>query len=664
MKVGRSLMILIGLWMVAIVVACGTTSEVYKDGQNMMKQNRPDDAVGYFQQALKEDPDNPEYKGALRQAQQEAAKVHYKKAEKAFKETPDPTIPTLEEMDKEADIARKLDPQNAEVAAFSSRLKEKIKTLQENLKALYAQADADMAKEDWVTAVTKLRQINKLFPNYEDTGNRLAKAEQEGLKLFYQQGVSLGSQDDWKMAAQAFKSAMEINPNYLDVAKLYEAAKGKDNAVFYQSEAKKAANAQNWPRAIFMMEKVLDYQPDDAGLQRNLEDLKKKAAKIYVEEASKLMEGDRLSEAVKKMDLAKSYLPSLSGDAQFKTVVKALTAKLIERAEKLYMEKELWGNALVWLQKAESLNPNNQDLFQKIIDVKDRINRRIRKSVAVFDFGSPSNNRDAGKIVADKLITYLHRNASGDLRIIEREKLESILREMQLGQTGLVDIKSAQTVGKMRGIDTFIMGNVLQYSTKMTDNPSVGQVKVLVDEEDEANPEYQFWLMRNPKPSEEDMKNAPPRTKKKRTYQFVQYKHGVTKINAMIEISYKLVDTLSGENVVTNTIPGRSIKEDKYQDAVAMANIPYDPLELPTEAEVLDDLTNQKVGEMGQSVLKKFQSLEVEYLKDARAQQKRRNFDQAVEKLSDAIYDEKLKGISTSVSKEASETIEKLTQNQ
>ena len=663
MKIGKKLTQLVGLGLLLFIVACGA-SEVYQRGQDMMKQNRPDDAVSFFEQALKEEPGNQEIATALLQAKKEAAQLSYAKAKKAFSASPDLTVPALEQIAKEADRAQNLDPRNTEIAAFNSKLKEKIKTLQENIKTLYNQAETDMTKDDWLAAVTKLRQVNKLFPNYEDTGTRLSKAEQEGIKLFYQQGVNLGNQDDWKMAAQAFKSAVDINPNYLDVSKQYEAAKAKDSAEYYDAEAAKAVTAKQWSRAILMTEKALDYNPDDQARQKNFDDLKKKVAKIYFEEATRFIEAGQISAALKRIDLARTYMPSITSEAQFKTVQKDLTAKLMERAEKSFMERELWGGALVWLQKAELLTPNNQELFQKIVDVKDRISRRIRKSVAVFDFGSPSNNRDAGKIVADKLITYLHKNASGDLRIIEREKLESILREMQLGQTGLVDIKSAQTVGKMRGIDTFIMGNVLQYSTKTTDNASTAQVKVLVDEEDVPNPEFQFWSMQNPRATQEDLRRAPARTIKKRNYQFISYKHGIARINAMLEISYKLVDTLSGENVVTNTIPGRAIKEDKYQDAVAMANIPYDPLELPTEAEVLDDLTNQKVGEMGQSVLKKFQSLEVEYLKDARAHEKRRNFEQAIEKYIDAIYDEKLKSISTSVTQESMEAIDRLTRNQ
>ncbi|MCX5854712.1 MAG: hypothetical protein NTZ24_09150, partial [Deltaproteobacteria bacterium] len=228
----------------------------------------------------------------------------------------------------------------------------------------------------------------------------------------------------------------------------------------------------------------------------------------------------------------------------------------------------------------------------------------------------------------------------------------------------IVDVKAAQTVGKMRGIDTFIMGDVLQFTAKASDNASTSQVKVLVDEEDVRNPEFSDWLMMHPKPTDEDMKTAPSRTVKKRNYQFISYRQGVSKISALIEISYKLVDTSTGENIYANTIPGRLIKEDKYQDAVPAANIPHDPLELPSEAEVLDELTNEKISEMGQSVLKQFQSLEVEYFNQGEQQRlKRRNIDLAIEKYTDAMFDEKLKGISTPISQKSQELIDKLIQN-
>jgi tetratricopeptide (TPR) repeat protein len=658
MKHSHFRIILVGMSILILLCGCAV-SENYKMGQDLVNQNRWDEAVGYFESALKEEPANAEYKNALQKARQQAAKAHLEKAKQALSTAPDRNLRALEAINKEADAAYKLDAADPAIRTFNDQLRGKIAALRMEVKSLYEKAEADMQKEDWLPAVTKFRQVNKVYTGYEDTGSKLARAEQEGTKALYQQGILFGKQEDWKMAAQAFKAAMEINPKYLDVSRLYEEARARDNADYFLRESQKAEQGKNWERAILLMDKAADYQPDNKELLARLDGLKMKVGEVFFDEAVKAVNQGRFYPALKRIELIKSYDPQLMNEPMSKEFIKNFCAKLMERAQK-FAEKEMWGNTLVWYQKAEALNPNYPELFQRLLETRDHINKRIKKSIAVFDFSSPSASKDAGKIAANKLIAYLHKNASGDLRIIERENLQSILREMQLGQTGLVDMKAAQNVGKMRGIDTFIMGDVLHYSAKTTDAPSVSQVRVLVDEEDVRNPDFSDWLIMNPKPSAEEFKTAPPRTVKKRNYQFISYKQGSAKINAMIEISYKLVDTSSGENVFTNMVSGRLVKEDKYQDGVPVANIPHDPLELPTDEEVLDELTNGKVSEMGQSVLKNYQSLEVAYFNEAQQQQKRRNIEQAIEKYMDAIYDEKLKGMSTPVSQKSIESIDKL----
>jgi tetratricopeptide (TPR) repeat protein len=658
MKTRESRILFAGLLTLLFLFGCAV-SESYKIGMDLSKENRWEQALLYFEKAVQEEPGNREYNDALLKAKSEVARTYFDRARKALESSAD-SLPVLEQIAKDAGRAQAMDPKNGEISAFNDSLKAKIKTLQSSLKSLYEQADSDIQKEDWQAAMSKLRQINYIFPNYEDVGVKLARAEQEGAKQFYQQGVTLSKQEDWRMAAQAFKAAMDINPGYYDVAALYQEAKSKDNADYFITEAEKAGRAQNWDRTILLFEKAGEYTPENQDLIKKVDSLKAKVAQIYFDDAVKLVNQGKFYTALKKTSLVKTYSNTLQDEAVYKEFVNKFCAKLMERADK-YAEKELWGNSLVWYQKVEQLNPNYPELFQKVLLVKDNINKRIRKSIAVFDFSSPSSNKDAGKIAANKLIAYLHKNASGDLRIIERENLQSILREMQLGQTGLVDLKSAQTLGKMRGIDTFIMGDVLHFSAEKTDNTSISQIKVLVDEEEVTNPAFTNWMNLNPKPTTEQLKTAPPGTIKKPHYQFISHKRGTAKISALIEMSYKLVDTMTGENVFTNTISGKLIKEDQYQDAVPVANIAYDPLELPTETEVLDELTNVKVSEMGQSVLKSYQSLEVEYFNQGEQQRlRRRNYDAAIEKYMDAIYDEKTKGITTPISNKALEFIDLL----
>ncbi len=654
---GTSLLVFVAFMFFGCVV-----SESYKMGEELASGRRWEEAAIYFEKALSESPGNQDYKDALSKANQEAAKSVYEKARQALIAASDQKLTSLEQVSVAAEKARRLDPLNQTIESFATSLAGKISILKDKLQSLYAQADADMQKEDWSAAAEKLKQINKIYPSYEDTGARLTKVEQEGAKSLYQQGMALRKQEDWKLAVQIYKKLIEINPNYYDVAKLYQEAQDRDNIQYYIAEGENAGRNQNWDRAIMMLEKASDYQADNQDLRNKIESMKVKVSQIYFSDAVKLTNQGTLYKAMSLLDSARNYTPTIQNDPVYREFIGKFCAKLMERSEK-YAEKELWGNAYIWLQKAEMFNPSYPNLFQKLLEARDNINKRIKKSIAVFEFGSPGNNKDAGKIAANKLTAFLHKNASGDLRIIERANLESILREMKLGQTGLVDISTAQSMGKMRGIDTFIMGDVMQYSTNYADSPSTGQAKVLVNEEEVTNPDFADWRMLNPKPSREELAHAPSRTIRKPTYQFIPYKRGVAKVTAMIEVSYKLVNTTTGENMFTNTTSGKTIKEDAYQDGVALANIPHDPLTLPSELEVIDELTNAKISEVGQSVLKPFQSLEVEYFNDAQQYEKRRNYEQAVEKYTDAAFDEKLKSITTPISQQSQESINKLIQD-
>ena len=257
MKIQKYWMSLIGLLILIFLAGCAV-SESYKTGQELSNVNRWEEAIGYFETALKESPNKQEYKDALLEAKQKAAKIHYEKAKSALAKAPEQNVPALEQISKESGLAYTFDPNNKDIKSFHDSLREKINNLNITVKSLYSQADVDMQKEDWTAALTKLKQVNKMFLNYEDTGAKLAKIEQEGAKLFYQQGLTLSKQDDWKMAAQAFKAAMDINPGYYDVAKLYQDAKSKDNAVYFVTVAEKEEQAKNWEKAIFMYEKVAE----------------------------------------------------------------------------------------------------------------------------------------------------------------------------------------------------------------------------------------------------------------------------------------------------------------------------------------------------------------------------------------------------------------------
>lgn len=88
-----------------------------------------------------------------------------------------------------------------------------------------------------------------------------------------------------------------------------------------------------------------------------------------------------------------------------------------------------------------------------------------RTKIAVLDFqiqGKGFETEDMGKIVAEWLITALVQKGRFD--VIERRLLEKVLKEQNLGASGVVDSASASKIGKVLGARIVVSGSVIRLS--------------------------------------------------------------------------------------------------------------------------------------------------------------------------------------------------------
>lgn len=63
--------------------------------------------------------------------------------------------------------------------------------------------------------------------------------------------------------------------------------------------------------------------------------------------------------------------------------------------------------------------------------------------------------------MADMLVTSLVK--SGRYRVIERQEIEKIINEQQLGQSGMVTAQSTAKVSQLLGVEIAIIGNVTEF---------------------------------------------------------------------------------------------------------------------------------------------------------------------------------------------------------
>jgi len=113
------------------------------------------------------------------------------------------------------------------------------------------------------------------------------------------------------------------------------------------------------------------------------------------------------------------------------------------------------------------------DLDNAVAKMADELRRAVSeaniKRIGISEFSAASGNPiKLGPYLSDKLTALLVQG--GAVEVIERAKLDVILSEQRFGQTGMVDGKSAQEVGRLLGIQAFIMGSytVLDKSIEVT----------------------------------------------------------------------------------------------------------------------------------------------------------------------------------------------------
>jgi curli biogenesis system outer membrane secretion channel CsgG len=112
-------------------------------------------------------------------------------------------------------------------------------------------------------------------------------------------------------------------------------------------------------------------------------------------------------------------------------------------------------------------------------DVRIPLSERKRVAVLPFDDGAIREGTYFGRVfnvglgVADMMTTALVK--ANRFRVIEREKVDAVLAEQDLGKSGRVDPATAAKIGKVLGADYLLLGRVTEFSVE-TKGGSVGRI--------------------------------------------------------------------------------------------------------------------------------------------------------------------------------------------
>lgn len=639
----------IGLFIIAALVlgACAAGQQQYKTAMQLSQSGKYQEAIAYLEAAIAKEPGNQQYRSELAAIKNKLVGQYVSDGRKALGP---PSAQMRKSILDKAKVhlakARKIAPEHPETRSFSDAVQRAEKALLDEVKKLYADAKNQMDAGDYHKAHFNLQQIQRSFPNYEDSSRLLIQASTEGARDYFAKGKALFDKEDFAGATEMLRKSLSLKSDQQGAREMLSLAKARDSKEYFVSQGRKAVSEKQWDRAAQMYQRAQSYSPGDAELGKLIAQVKERAGHYYIDLSRVQMSGGYLLRAFQSYDLSIKYHPNAS-DFKLTSLRQDLSSRAGLLASQL-KDRSHFGSAWFWYKKIAKINPNFPNLFYLSQEMEDKIRQRVRKAIAVFDFNSPSEEPDAGIIVANNLITYLFKTASQDIKILERENLKSILEEMKLGQIGVVSANSAKEMGRVYGIDVAIMGSVLVFNVDSTSSEGSKTVRYKIGTKIEDNIEFLNWIAKHPNPNKEELKKAPPAKVIEPEFAEREYKVSQHKKIGFVQLSFRIVDVATGENIQVKTIERKEVAEDTGSAGLKEANVKYDPVEIPTDTEMLQKMTEEIVAELGREALRPMQNLEKTYFQEAEALLRRRDQLSAAERFCDALFDLELKRIPSS----------------
>lgn len=634
----------------AIVIAlsgCGSTTsngtQEFNTANQLASTQQYDEAISYLKQAIAKNPKNKVFAAKLVELSSQ-----YLQSSKAKINALLQGDSTQGNIDQAQQILSRLE-QTQIAAGDLNSLKQQISGVSDALDlrvvSLYKDAKYQMEQNNWVKAHGLLSQVVQLSSNYEDVKTRLATIESEATKNYLKQANTAISQEDFSGARTYLQDLLKITPDNSVAKNLLQDVVRKDNGTYFLNKAKNAYERQEWTNVISQCKRLTEYQEVNQNCMDMLVEAKTKESEQLSSTLLDSMNEGRFMEA---FDLYKRLQSNnVSQDNRLDQLRDSLSQQAFFSAGTY---KQAGNFAISWhlLKAISSINSNYPGLFDEIRQVEDSIYTRSKRKIAIFDFTSPMESSDSGVIITQNLISHMFNNATNDISIMERANLKTIVEEMKLGQMGVISESSAKEMGRVHGIDFAIMGSVLLYKVDGKTESSTKTVRYQVGEKIEDNIDYLNWKAVNPQPSIAELKAAPKAKIMVPEYGVREYKVTDTKKVGFLQITFRVVNAQTGENTLVDTIERKLEESDLGNAGVSDAGIAFDPLEISTDTEILQTLTEKIVAHMGAAVLKPLEKLEITLFNEGKENERRMQYEDAVESYTYSMFNEKVKSISSS----------------
>jgi hypothetical protein len=328
----------------------------------------------------------------------------------------------------------------------------------------------------------------------------------------------------------------------------------------------------------------------------------------FVAQASTALAENRLIDAYKLLNQARD-LRAKTGTSTAKTPQEEAFVKSMFTRYQNAIKAGQVGVALGSLKVVERLSPDYPSLRASLRGAQDSALARATKKVSTAAFTDASGNSEFGGAVAAKVTQHLFDKIPNDIKIIERDQFQAILREKEIGASGSTELASA---------DLLIQGKILDSRVDTSENRSKKTMRVVTDTSTITNPAYEQWVAL---PENQRSKlSEPQRLLTQEKKEDITINLQIMRKVGIISASYRLVEAKTGKVLATGSESAKAEYTDEGNEGIELGQfrMPFKLASLPADSEILQKLTEKISSVIGDKLVQELKSPELRYSETAK----------------------------------------------
>ncbi|MBF0621566.1 MAG: hypothetical protein HQL54_06525 [Magnetococcales bacterium] len=630
-----------GMWlsgllmlMALVFAACAPVEEFAKRADQMEARGQYSSAVRELQKGLKEAPGNPLLTKSMQRIKTNWANHTLGEARSASRDMDQSLARRLKAGLTLAKQAKNI-ADTAAISSFITKMEAELKSISDRQRKCIEAGNEALKNESVIDAArTTLRRCIEEDPDNSEVQDLSAKVNRRWGDKVYMEADEALKKGQEELALMLIDRLLKVDAKYPGAVLLRKQA---DGAATARRRLVKVRSFMEEGASLRALEAYRSIDPNNVRVNESLavemDSIVEQLGNTLLRQARDLMATRRLGKAMLRLEGAVDVLPSVRFTPEAESIIRKLENRALS-----FQDEGLLGNAyyaFLKLKKIAQWGGRNRDVMDEL---HHQLRERNIVTISLVDFGTPSNEPDAGTYFTSQLTNMLFERRESDLKIVERERIKDVIKELQLDTSGMTSMESAKKIGHIQGIDYFIFGNVVEYQVETVDQPTQRTVKVEVGRRKIPNPAFQTFILMNPNTWQEMMRQgvAPQKTIEEAQHQLIQFQEGTIAKRTTGNLYMRIIEVERGDIFTTRAFKKKHEESDHYSDGVGLANIQADPKEIASDKAMLGKISKEILDEASSFVLDLFADRETSKSTTAANLVKQGDMLSAVEKWVDA----------------------------